>query len=149
MWAGPFFPIIQTMSAGGILVPGAVITIDLNRQRNPVWTWARIVLQSAGGELTLQRDIVIQDASRSRELYREGPYDGITVKNPLDRIVAEIRADGIDRFLFKRQAAESRIGPLSTPSGRVGFWSASLVGVRLYWQRVFGNRSSGKPPQGD
>jgi hypothetical protein len=137
------------MTVGGIPVPGGVITIDLNRQRNRVWTWIRIVLQSAGGELTLQRDIVIHDASRSRELYREGPYDGITVKNPLNRIVAEIEADGIDQFLFKRQAAESRIGPLSMPSGKVRFWSASLVGVRLYWQRVFRTRPSRTPPPKD
>jgi len=146
MWAGPLFLIISTMTTGGILVPGGVITIDLNRQRKRIWTWMRIVLQSAGSELRLQRDIVIQDASRSRELYRDGPYNGITVKSALDRIVAEIKADGIDEFLFKRQAVESRIGPLSTPSGKVGFLSASLVGVRPYWQRVFGIRSSRTPP---
>jgi hypothetical protein len=146
MWASPAFRIINTVTAGGILVPGGVITIDLNRERNRVWTWIRIVLQSAGGELTLQRDIVIQDASQSRELYREGPYDGITVKNPLDRIVAEIRADGIDQFLFKRQAEESRIGPLSMPSGKVGFWSAAVVSVRIYWQRVFRTPPSKTPP---
>jgi hypothetical protein len=134
------------MKAGGILVPGGVITVDLNRQRNRVWMWIRIVLQ-AGSEFRLQRDIVIQDASRSRELYREGPYDGITVNSPLDRIVAEIEADGLDQFLFKRQAAESRIGPLSTPSGKVGFRSSALVGVRLYWQRFFRKASSRTPPK--
>jgi hypothetical protein len=137
------------MAAGGIVVPGGVITIDLNRQRSRVWTGIRILFQSAGGELMLQRDIVIQDASRSRELYREGPYDGITVKSPLDRIVAEIRADGMDRFLFKRQAAESRIAPLSSPSGKVGFWSSSYVGVRLYWQRIFRTPSSRTRPPKD
>jgi hypothetical protein len=138
------------MTAGGILVPGGVITIDLNRQRSRVWTSLRIVSEAVGdGELLLQRDIVIHDPSRSRELYREGPYNGITVGRPLDRIVAEVKADGIDQFLFKRQVEESRIGPLSMPSGKVGFWSAAVVSVRLYWQRVFRPHSSRTSPPRD
>jgi hypothetical protein len=137
------------MAAGGIRVPGGVITIDLNRQRSRLWTSMRIASEAVGGELLLQRDIVIHDPSRSRELYREGPYDGITVVKPLDRIVAEVRAYGIDQFLFKRQAEESRIGPLSMPSGKVGFWSAALISVRLYWQRVFRPPSSRRSPPRD
>jgi hypothetical protein len=136
------------MTTGGVLVPGGVITIDLDSQRNRAWTWVRIVLQ-AESELRLKRDIVIQDASRSRQLYREGPYNGITVGRAIERIVAEIRADGIDQFLFKKQAEESRIGPLSGPSGQVGFWSAAVASVRLCWQRIFRPPTARTPPSRD
>jgi hypothetical protein len=78
-------PITHSMTAGGVVVPGGVITIDRDRQRNRVWTWIQIVLQ-AQDETRLKRDIVIHDASRSRELYREGPYSGITVKRAIDGI---------------------------------------------------------------
>jgi hypothetical protein len=87
--------------AAGIEVPGGVVLIDLRRQKSRVVTWLRVVL-NAFDELDLKRDIVIQDASRSRELYREGPYDGILVTQPLERMLAEIRSEGLDQFLFKR-----------------------------------------------
>lgn len=37
----------------------------------------------------MERDIVIRDETRQRELYREGPYNGITVTQPLERLLTE------------------------------------------------------------
>ena len=137
-----------SMSTSGVLVPGGVITIDLSRDRNP-WTWLRITglfLLAGGDELGLKRDIVIEDDSRGRELYREGPYNGITVAPALKRIESEIRSEGMNQFLFKRQAEDSRIGPISRHSGQVGFWSTTAVSVRYYRQRLVRSRSRRTPP---
>ncbi len=92
-------------------------------------TLLRIILNVLD-ELDLKRDIVIEDPSRSRELYREGPYDGITVSPPLERILAEIKSDGLDQFLFKHQVEQGRIGPISQPSGHVGLWSWAAGSIR-------------------
>jgi hypothetical protein len=69
----------------------------------------------------MERDIVIHDETRERELYREGPYNGITVNQPLDRLLREVRSSGLDVFLRTRQVASSQVGPLDVPS-RVGIW---------------------------
>jgi len=141
-----------SMSASGVLVPGGVITIDLSRDRNPLWTWLRVIgrfLLVGGDELRLKRDIVIQDVSRGRELYREGPYNGITVVPALKRIESEIKSEGMNQFLFKRQAEDSRIGPISRPSGQVGFWSTTAGSIRYYRQRLFRSRPRRtSPPYG-
>jgi hypothetical protein len=133
--------------AAGIEVPGGVVLIDLRRQKGRVVTWLRIAL-NAFDELDLKRDIVIQDASRSRELYREGPYDGILVTQPLERILAEIRSEGLDQFLFKRQVEWARIGLISQPSGQiVGLWSWAATSVRYLTQRM--RRHADPPPPRD
>lgn len=69
----------------------------------------------------LKRDIVIRDETRQWVLYREGPYDGITVAQPLERLLSEVRSKGLDTFLRTRQVAASQVGPLDVPS-RVGLW---------------------------
>lgn len=141
-------PIIKGMRSGGVVVPGGVITIDLHRARNPFWTWLRIVnlFLMAGNELRLKRDIVVSDPSRSRELYREGPYNGITVGSALNRLEADIRSEGMNKFLFKRQAEESRIGPLSRPSGQIGLWGTAAASCRYYRDRLFPPHSRRTPP---
>jgi hypothetical protein len=123
---------------GGVPVPGGIVTIDLYRGVHPAlwWVWKAVQVPIKGPNWvsSIKRDIVISDESGQRELYREGPYSNITVVNPLNRIVAEIRANGLDQFLFKRQAEESRIGPLSRPSGQV-HWSPALI-LTYYRQRL-------------
>jgi hypothetical protein len=78
------------------------------------------------------RDIVVRDETGQRELYREGPYDAITVIQPLNRLLNEIRFTGLDAFLRTRQIVTSRVSPLDAP-GRVGIWkqvSAYLPGTK-------------------
>jgi hypothetical protein len=109
----------------GIVVPGGVVTIDPYRGRPSVVVWAKLLLsvfwRSYFAAERMERDIVVHDETRKRELYREGPYNEITVTQPLERLLSEIRSSGLEAFLRTRQVAASQIGPLDVPS-RVGLW---------------------------
>jgi hypothetical protein len=109
----------------GIVVPGGVVTIDPYRGKPSIVVWSKLLLsgfwRSYFAAERMERDIVICDANRERELYREGPYNGITVNAPLERLLTEIRSNGLDAFLRTRQVAASQLGPLDVPS-RVGLW---------------------------
>jgi hypothetical protein len=138
-------PTIEAMASSGIPIPDGVITVDLYRQQRHVWTWLRVILQ-VGDELRLQRDIVILDPSKSRALYREGPYNGITVGRAIERIEVEVRSIGLAEFLFKRQVQESRIGPLSQSSGKLGFWTMAIESARYYRRRLSRPHTPRTPP---
>ncbi len=109
----------------GIAVPGGVVTIDPYRGKPSLAVWAKLLFsgiwRSYFAAERMERDIVIHDETRQRELYREGPYNGITVTQPLERLLSEIRSSGLDVFLRTRQVAASQVGPLDVPS-RVGLW---------------------------
>jgi hypothetical protein len=88
----------------GIVVPGGVVTIDPHRRK--IFFWLRTVLFSmfdSYAATDLKRDIVIEDPVREHELFREGPYDGITVDRSLEKILAEIGKVGLDEFLSRRR----------------------------------------------
>ena len=106
-----------------IEVPGGVVSIDPYRGRSGIFVWSKLLLsvvwRSYFAAERMERDIVIRDETRQRVLYREGPYDAITVTQPLERLLAEIRSSGLDTFLRTRQMAASQVGPLDVPS-RVG-----------------------------
>ena len=107
------------------MVPGGVVTIDPYRGRPSFLVWSKLLLSAVWlsyfAAERMERDIVIHDETHQRELYREGPYNSITVAQPLDRLLAEIRSDGLTAFLKDRQIASSRVGPIDVPS-RVGLW---------------------------
>jgi hypothetical protein len=109
----------------GILVPGGVVTVDPYRGKPSLVVWSKLLLsvfwRSYFAAERMEKDIVIHDETRERELYREGPYNGITVNQPLDRLLREVRSSGLDVFLRTRQVASSQVGPLDVPS-RVGIW---------------------------
>jgi hypothetical protein len=138
----------MTGKQSGVSIPGGIVTIDLYRGVNPVlwwiWTVVRFPLTGPNGVSLIKRDLVISDDSGERELYREGPYDNITVVHPLERILAEIRADGLDQFLFKRRVEGSRIGPLSSPAPHTR-WNVALVS-RYYKQRLTRTHPRKRPP---
>lgn len=136
----------------GVQVPGGIVTVDLRRGHGSVF----IALKMAAlGYLTrgasasgVYRDIVIIDSSGKRELYREGPYDAISVKNPLDRILREIREVGLDEFLHSRHVAKAGVGRLDVPSGQTGLARSEVqyLGVlAAVTRRRLRNRSN--PPQ--
>jgi hypothetical protein len=108
-----------------IEVPGGVVSIDPRKGTSGIDLWSKLLLsalwRSYFAAERMERDIVVRDETRQRELYREGPYDAITVVQPLERLLAEIRFNGLDAFLRTRQVATSRAGPLGLP-GRVGIW---------------------------
>ena len=109
----------------GIVVPGGIVTIDPYRGKASRVIWAKLLIsgfwRSYFAAERMERDIVIYDEARERELYREGPLDGITLNQPLERLLTGIRSVELDAFLRSRQVAVSRVGPLDVP-GRVGLW---------------------------
>jgi hypothetical protein len=108
-----------------IEVPGGVVSIDPRKGTSGFGLWSKLLLSSLWRSYfaaeRMERDIVVRDETRQRELYREGLYDAITVVQPLERLLTEIRSNGLDAFLRTRQVAASRVGPLDAPS-RVGLW---------------------------
>jgi hypothetical protein len=101
-------------------VPGGWLAVDRPRHESPVIYWIKAALlaglYSVGG---VARDIVILDPSGGRELYREGPYDGITISQPLKALEAELKRTGVEEFVRVRQLHGGQPGPISQPSGRI------------------------------
>jgi hypothetical protein len=127
-------------SKGAIAVPGGIVTIEPHRGKNPQVSRVAELLQVANpfGANDLKRDIVIWDSAHERELYRDGPYDAITVNRPLDRVVAEVNQDGVAAFL-------SRFGGGTVPPGTISvtrvtpnqvYERAALTGIEYYWERI-------------
>jgi hypothetical protein len=127
-------------SKGGIAVPGGIVTIEPHRGKNPQVSRATELLQVANpyGAIDVKRDIVIWDSAHERELYRDGPYDAITVDRPLDRVVAEVHQDGVVAFL-------SRLGGGAVPPGTISvtrvtpnqvYERAALTGIEYYWEKI-------------
>jgi hypothetical protein len=113
-------------------VPGGVVTTVV-RWRSVIWPLLDLG-RYAGG---VSRDIVIRDSTGARELYREGPYNQITVNRPLNRILAEIEAEGLESFLRKRQIEQGQIGPISERSDRVSLTKATVGYERAAWSSFF------------
>ena len=117
-------------------VPGGRVVIDPYRGRSALGFWLKMSLsffwRSSYAPQRAERDIVVMSED-GRELYREGPYNAITVVNPLNRVVEEINHSGLARFLRARHIESSQIGPISRP-GRVGLWRQ----ITPYWGK---NRS--------
>lgn len=108
-----------------IEVPGGVVTIDPYRKNvNRAWFWLRaissIFWRGYFAASRLERDIVILDPSRSRELYRDGPYNSITITAPLDRLVRDIQKNGLENVIHTWQVNSSRLGPVEIEQVPVG-----------------------------
>jgi hypothetical protein len=121
----------------GYDVPGGFVTTELRGGFALVGS----ILRQALGPSTVQLDIVVYDATRKHELYREGPFSDVSVNRSLNEILDEIGNLGFDEFLRRRQIANSQIGPVSAPSGR------RPSAVRLYYRAAtdkLTRRSGGK-----
>ena len=121
-------------------MPGGIVTIEPHQGKNPKVSRTTELLQVANpfGANEVRRDIVIWDSAHERELYRDGPYDAITVNNPLARVVAEVNQNGVDVFL-------SRLGGGAIPPGTISvtrvtpnqvYERAALTGIEYYWERI-------------
>ncbi len=84
----------------------------------------------------MRRDVVVRDASDNRELYREGPYNAITVQRPLEGILQELEQSGLDQFLRKRNLEQSRIGPISEPTGSLSSIELSRQSIGYSWRSL-------------
>jgi hypothetical protein len=99
----------------GLEVPGGFVTTKIPGGLSFV---AAIVQSGMVPGVSVAQDIVIQDETRTRELFREGPYSTISVDLPLRKIVAQIESVGLDEFLRRRQIENAQIGPVTSPTGR-------------------------------
>jgi hypothetical protein len=124
-------------------VPGGLVTTDVYREHSRPVFWMKYLFKilfsggfSASGP---QRDIVVMDSTRARELYREGPYDGITTPRAFQRIVREIEQDGLDVFLCSNQIRNQRIGPVSVASGQ-----GNPIQIIAPWVEMLTNKFSRK-----
>lgn len=86
----------------------------------------------------LQRDIVIEDPTRNSALFREGPYDAITVVRPLERILNEIGEVGLEQFLSRRRDPTSQPGPIViTRETDVQIYERAMATEMSYrWRRL-------------
>jgi hypothetical protein len=83
---------------------------------------------------------VIEDETRQRELYREGPYDVRSVVRPLDRILAQIKEVGLDQFLSSRRDPRSLPGTINVlreteTFGQI-YEKAIWTDISYHWQRL-------------
>ena len=76
------------------------------------------------------------DQAHEHQLYRDGPYDAITVKRPLERIVAELNRDGTDKFVTNRGGGDSRIVSVTRTTPNQMYEKAALTGIEYYWEKV-------------
>jgi hypothetical protein len=127
-----------------IEVPGGVVVIDVNRVsrlKAIAWMMANMGFWYSGNT---KCDIVIQDPSRTRELLREGPYDGITVNSAVRKMIGEIEQTGLDQFLRTRQIQQAQLGPIRSPSGRINL----VESFAPYWwaaKRLIRRKDSSRP----
>jgi hypothetical protein len=128
----------------GTLVPGGIVTIDINRGHSNLFVWLKAILSLLwGGNVGYIRgpreDIVILSTSGDREFYREGPYDSVTVQTAFIRVTGEIRSDGLDAFLRAKQVGASRIGPIEGSSDLMSFSRLVSLSLRA-WRLVLPHR---------
>jgi hypothetical protein len=127
-------------SKGGVDVPGGIVTIEPHLTSGGGVPRAKVLLQSttAIGAVSVKRDIVVWDESREHQLYRDGPYDSITVNRPLERVIAELNRVGVQEFMSSRGGGESRtISVTQVTPGQI-YEQAALTGVEYYWERITG-----------
>jgi hypothetical protein len=125
-------------SKEGVAVPGGFVTIEPHLTNDGDVPRAKVLLQSttAIGAVSAKRDIVVWDESREHQLYRDGPYDAITVNRPLERVIAELNRVGVQEFVSRRGGGESRtISITQVTTGQI-YERAALTGVEYYWERI-------------
>jgi hypothetical protein len=82
-----------------------------------------------------EQDIVVKDGPVGQELYREGPFNNITVQGPFRRTADEITAEGLDVFVRRKRIENAQLGPVAAPSGRSTF---PLVNYLTAWIKSLG-----------
>jgi len=103
---------------GGVAVPGGIVTIEPHLKSDGDVPRAKVLPQSttAIGAASVKRDIVVWNGSREHQLYRDGPYDSITVNRPLERVIAELNHVGVQEFVSTR-ASRPRVEVTDGPCG--------------------------------
>jgi len=83
------------------------------------------------------RDIVVWDESKERQLYRDGPYDAITVNNPLLRTVDELKRVGVPEFIARRGGGQhdATVSVTQTTLGQMER-QATITWFQYYWDKL-------------
>lgn len=103
-----------------VCVPGGWVAVDRRRHELAFTYWIKVLFfASAYSAAGVARDIVILDPTGERELYRDGPYNGITVNRVLESLVAELERMGVDEFVRAHQVQDRQLGPVSQASGHL------------------------------
>ena len=121
-------------SKGGIAVPGGSVTIEPHLSKDGQVSRAKVLVQAttAIGAAGVKRDIVVWDEGHEQQLYRDGPYDSITVNRPLERIVAELNRDGVQEFVRSRGGGDSRTVSVTRETPGQIYEQAALTGIEYY-----------------
>jgi hypothetical protein len=125
-------------SKGGIAVPGGIVTIEPHLSKDGQVPRAKVLVQAttAIGAASVKRDIVLWDESQEQQLYRDGPYDSITVNRPLERIVAELNRDGVQEFVRSRGGGDCRTVSVTRETPGQVYERAAVTGVEYYWEKL-------------
>jgi hypothetical protein len=89
-----------------------------------------------------EQDIVLKDSPYGRELYREGPFNNLSVQRALRTIVAEIERTGLEGFLRRKRIENAQLGPVSVASGQSTFPFKDYLAA---WLRTLRGRRRAKP----
>jgi hypothetical protein len=123
----------------GIEIPGGAIVLDPYRGKAPIITDLTFVgdlLLSSFGMMRMKRDIVIQDDSRERELYRQGPYSETTANTAIKRMMAEIDQVGLDMFLMRRKVDSSQVDPIALTQQPLERATLDVRYLESSWERL-------------
>lgn len=125
-------------------VPGGWLTVGRRQHDNALFYWVKtLFFASAYSVAGASRDLILLDASGERELYREGPYNGITVNGAIRRLTSELERIGVDEFVRSRQLEDMQLGPIMRASGNIGFLGYMSPYVYRLWHLPFRRRRSG------
>jgi hypothetical protein len=121
-------------SKGGTAVPGGIVTIEPHLTNDGGVPRAKMVLQAttAIGAANVKRDIVVRDEAHEQQLYRDGPYESITVNRPLERLVAELNREGVQDFVRSRGGGDSRTVSVTRETPGQVYEQAALTGIGYY-----------------
>jgi hypothetical protein len=122
-------------------VPGGWLSVGRRQHDNALFYWLKTVfLASAYSVAGASRDIILLDANGERELYREGPYNGITVNRAIRRLATELEQIGVNEFVRAKQLEDRQVGPVMRPSGDLHLSEYMLPYVYRLWHLPFRRR---------
>ena len=122
-------------------VPGGFVTTEI---RGGIWFAFSLLRSLTPNIFGAVQDVVVLDDTRTRQLYREGPYNGSDVGQAASRVRLDIERMGLEDFLRRKQIQNAQIGSVEAPANRpvffildplVGYLRA-FINTRLRRKRV-------------
>jgi hypothetical protein len=125
-------------SRAGIAVPGGIVTIEPHLSKDGHVPRAKALVQATTniGAASVKRDIVVWNEAHEEQLYRDGPYDSITVNRALERILDNLKREGTQDFVKSRGGGKSRTVTVTQETPGQIYEQATLTGIEYYLERV-------------